>query len=291
MITKIRKQTGESVRAVCNTLAMPRSSYYHAASPTPTAVQDEHLGKLIEEIFLEHRKRYGYRRIYDELQDRGVQCSRERVRRIMRQRGLKSLYKKRFVPQTSDGKATNPSPNRLKNREMPQRPDEVWTGDITCIPCVGGWLYLAVVIDLFSRKIIGFQLADHMRKELVLDALDKALQTRNRNTGDLIFHSDRGSQYGSIKFRKRLKHSGIKQSMSAKANPYDNAWTESFMGTLKTEMIGDGQFTNIDDAQAAIFEYIESYYNTKRKHSALEYMTPTQFEEKAKTLILPLITK
>jgi len=291
MITKIQKQTKESIRTICDTLAMPRSSYYHAATPTPSAVQDKRIGTLIETIFREHRRRYGYRRIYQELQDHGVQCSQERVRRIMRQRGLRSLYKRSFVPQTSDGKATAPAPNLLKDRKIPERADEVWTGDITYIPSASGWLYLAVVIDLFSRKIIGWQLSDHMRSEMVLEALDKALETRERNQKELIFHSDRGSQYGSKIFRKRLAQSGIVQSMSAKANPYDNAWTESFMGTLKAEMLGDGQFESIEDAQAVIFEYIDSYYNTKRKHSSLGYKSPSQFEQKARTLTIPLLTK
>ena len=291
MITRIQSKTGESLREICDTLAMPRSSYYHAATPTPTVVDDKRIGDLIEIIFRDHLKRYGYRRIYQELQDHEVQCSEERVRRIMRQRGLKSLYKKSFVPRTSDGKAKKPAPNLLKNREMPEQPDEVWTGDITYIPSASGWLYLAVVIDLFSRKIIGWQLSDHMRAEMVTEALDKALETRDRNQKKLIFHSDRGSQYGSRKFRKRLSDSGIDQSMSAKANPYDNAWTESFMGTLKAEMLGDGQFRSIEDAQVTIFEYIDSYYNTKRKHSSLRYRTPIQFEEMAKTLTMPLIVK
>lgn len=291
MITKIQKQTGESVRAVCDTLTMPRSSYYHAATPTPTAVDDERIGMLIEAIFREHRRRYGYRRIYQELQDHRVQCSEERVRRLMRQRGLKALYTRRFIPQTSDGKATSPAPNLLKSRKMPELENEVWAGDITYIPSSSGWLYLAVVIDLFSRKIVGWQLSDHMRSEMVLAAFDKALETRERNQKELIFHSDRGSQYGSKSFRNRLSESNIKQSMSAKAYPYDNAWTESFMGTLKTEMLGDGQFEFIEEARTVIFEYIDSYYNTKRKHSSIGYVTPTQFEQKAKTLTMPLIVK
>ena len=159
---------------------------------------------------------------------------------------------------------------------MPVRPDQAWAGDITFIPTSNGWLYLAVVIDLCSRCIVGWRLADHMRSDLVVDALQQALQSR-RPKGT-IFHSDRGSQYGSRPFRQLLTKAGLLQSMSARANPYDNAWTESFIGTLKLEMLQDGCFENYCDARIEIFEFIEGYYNTHRKHSAIGYKTPSQFE-------------
>ena len=166
----------------------------------------------------------------------------------MKRRGLRAIQPKNFVPKTSDGRADKPSPNLLKNQPMPSNPDEVWAGDITFIPCRNGWLYLAIVIDLCSRRIVGWSLAGHMRSELVISALRQALQMRSGGS-QTIFHSDRGSQYGSIATRAVLAKASIAQSMSARANPYDNAWTESFIGTLKREMLQGGRFEDVDDAR------------------------------------------
>jgi len=276
MITRVAQLTGGSVRKVCVVLGEPRSSFYHAARPTATAVADADLGELIETLFRHHRKRYGYRRLAAELSDRGVKCAPTRIRRLMAQRALRALQPKNFVPKTSDGRAAQPAPNLLAGQPLPTMPDRVWAGDITFIPTSTGWLYLAVVIDLCSRRIVGWSLADHLRSELVLAALHQALQTRP--VDQTIFHSDRGSQYGSASFRKALAQAGLRQSMSSRANPYDNAWTESFIGTLKHEMLQGGCFENATDARIEIFEYIEGYYNTHRKHSALAYRSPLQFE-------------
>ena len=276
MIERVAQQTGSSLRKVCAVLGESRSSFYHAATPTATQVADASLGDLIETVFRHHRRRYGYRRLGEELSDRGVTCAPARIRRIMAQRSLRALQPKNFVPKTSDGRADKPSPNLLIGQPSPAVPDHAWAGDITFIPTRKGWLYLAVVIDLCSRRIVGWSLKDHMRSDLVLDALHQALQTRP--AADTIFHSDRGSQYGSAPFRKALAKAGLRQSMSARANPYDNAWTESFIGTLKHEMLQGGCFENATDARTEIFEYIEGYYNTHRKHSALGYKTPSQFE-------------
>ena len=194
----------------------------------------------------------------------------------MDQRGLRALQPKTFVPRTSDGRADKPSPNLLSQQPFPTALNQVWVGDITYIPTASGWLYLAVVIDLCSRRIIGWSLANHLRSELVVAALAQALQTRpGRGT---IFHSDRGSQYGSTAFRQVLAAAGLRQSMSARANPYDNAWTESFIGTLKLEMLQGGVFQHRADAHTEIFDFIDGYYNSHRKHSSLQYQTPNQFE-------------
>ena len=297
MIQQIAQQTGGSIRAVCVALEEPRSSFYHAAVPTATQCADAQIGDLIEAIFRRHRRRYGYRRIGQELSDRGVACAPVRIRRIMAQRGLRAIQPKNFIPKTSDGRADKPSPNLLSGRPLPELPNSAWAGDIcqrppalpfglpaagylvplgSFIPTSAGWLYLAVIIDLCSRRIVGWSLAAHMRSDLVLEALQQALGTRPVDR--TIFHSDRGSQYGSAPFRGALAKAGMRQSMSARANPYDNAWTESFIGTLKSEMLQDGCFENAADARAEIFDYIEGYYNHHRKHSALDYLTPSQFE-------------
>jgi len=276
MIQLIAQQTGGGIRQVCKVLGVPRSSFYQAATPTATQVADVGMGDLIETVFQRHRKRYGYRRVGDELADQGVTCAPARVRRLMTQRALHAIAPKNFIPKTSDGRADKPSPNLLVDQPLPEVPDRAWAGDITFIPTKTGWLYLAVIIDLCSRRIVGWSLADHMRSDLVLDALHQARQTRR--TDGTIFHSDRGSQYGSTPFRQALAKAGLSQSMSARANPYDNAWTESFIGTLKREMLRGGCFEDANDARIEIFEYIDGYYNTHRKHSSLGYKTPSQFE-------------
>jgi len=283
MIRTIATKTGASIRQVCAALGQARSSFYHAAQPTPTQVADQRLGDLLETLFRHHRRRYGYRRLAQELADRGVVCASARIRRLMAQRGLHALQPKNFLPRTSDGRADKPSPNLLAGQPAPTAPNQVWVGDITFIPTSQGWRYLAVVIDLFSRRVVGWSLADHLRAELVLAALQQALHTR-RNLPQTIFHSDRGSQYGSLLFRAALAKANLPQSMSAKANPYDNAWSESFMGTLKRELLQGGCFADDDDARLELFTYIDGYYNSRRKHSAISYNSPIQFE----TLFQPL---
>ena len=213
MIDEIQRATGYPLRPICRVLGVPRSSYYHAASPTATELSDRDIGDLIEAIFKRHRRRYGYRRIWRELADAGITCAPARVRRIMAERGLKAIQPKTCVPRTSDGRADKPSPNLLVGKALPDRPDRVWAGDITFVPTASGWLYLAVVIDLCTRRIVGWSLARHMRAGLVGDALKQALQTRRPAAG-LIFHSDRGSQYGSGEYRALLDRVGAVQSMS-----------------------------------------------------------------------------
>lgn len=277
MIHTIQRETGHGVRRICETLGVPRSSYYHAATPTARARSDRELGEIIERTFREHRRRYGYRRIWWELRAQGHSCSPDRVRRLMAERGLHALQPRTYVPRTSDGRADLPSPNLLVGQPAPTEPNRVWLGDLTFIPTQSGWLYLAVVVDLFSRRIVGWALADHMRADLVTVALGQALATRHP-APDLIFHSDRGSQYGSRAFRHLLAAHGLRQSMSARANPYHNAWCESAIGRLKAEMLQGGCFTDQADAQTELFSYIEGYYNTRRRHSSLHYQSPASFE-------------
>ncbi|MDZ4287203.1 MAG: IS3 family transposase [Prosthecobacter sp.] len=277
MILQLQRQTHGSTRQICQALALPRSSFYHAARATPTQRDDASMGELIEAIFKRNRRRYGYRRICQELSDHDIVCAPSRLRRIMQQRGLRAIQPKNYLPKTSDGRADRPCPNLLAQEPRPTRPDQAWAGDITFIPTASSWLYLAVVIDLCSRRIVGWSLATHMRSELVVQALQQALQARPQAKGAL-FHSDRGSQYGSSAFRAVLAGAGLRQSMSARANPYDNAWSESFIGTLKREMLQGGCFEDATDARLELFEYIEGYYNHQRKHSAIGYLTPNQFE-------------
>ena len=277
MIHVIAESTGRGVRRICECLHLPRSSYYHAAAPTERQQSDAQMRQAIAAIFHHHQRRYGYRRIWKQLSSQGIICAPDRVRRLMKEQGLVALQPKTFTPQTSDGRADCPSPNLLVDQPLPTLPNEVWAGDITFIPCGPKWLYLAVVIDLCSRRIVGWALADHLRSDLVVEALKQALASRG-HTRNLIFHSDRGSQYGSRAFRDVLRLAGMRQSMSARATPYHNAWTESFMGTLKAEMLQNGRFIDAMDARTEIFAFIDGYYNTQRLHSALNYRTPHHFE-------------
>jgi putative transposase len=277
MIHLIAQSTGHSVRRICGSLRVPRSSYYHAATPTENQRSDARMSQTIATIFHHHRRRYGYRRIWKQLAIEGIICAPDRVRRLMREQGLIAIQPKTYTPQTSDGRADLPSPNLLLDQALPARPNQVWAGDITFIPTGEKWLYLAVVIDLCSRRVVGWALADHLRSDLVVEAMQQAIASR-RHLNGLIFHSDRGSQYGSRAFRQVLQRAGIRQSMSARANPYHNAWTESFIGTLKAEMLQNGRFINASDARAEIFAFIDCYYNTQRLHSSLNYRTPKHFE-------------
>ena len=280
MIQSLKERTGASIRKICAVLDYPCSSYHAAAKPTPTELGDTILGDHIEIIFADHRRRYGYRRVIDDLNDLDLTCSPARARKLMKQRGLYAIQPKNFIPKTSDGRADKPSPNLLRGQALPDGPNQVWAGDLTFIPTTVGWRYLAVVIDLFSRKIVGWSLAAHMRADLACEAFQNALDSR-RDCEGVIFHSDRGSQYGSKKFRTLLSGIKARQSMSARANPYDNAWTESFMGTLKNEMLQNGVFLDESDARTELFAYIDGYYNTCRKHSSLGYLSPSKFESKS----------
>lgn len=278
MINDIHVKTRHSIRRICAVLELPRSSYYQSHIETDRQREDQELGAHIERIFRLHKRRYGYRRIADQLADENINCSDERVRRLMKERGLIAIQPKTYVPRTSDGRADAPSQNLIKSEGFPIRPHRVWAGDITHIPTQTGWLYLAVVIDLYTRKIVGWSLAENMRADLVTDALVQAHHTHPLEQG-AVFHSDRGSQYGSGKFRTLLERLKIRQSMSARANPYDNAWSESVIGTIKAEVLQGGRFADADDARTELFDYIESYYNHHRKHSSIGNLTPSQFEK------------
>ena len=277
MIHSIGQQTGAPVRRICRVLNLPRSSFYQAAKLCQSELENRRIGGVIEKIFRRHRARYGYRRVHEDLKELEIECGSARVRQIMKTRGLRAITSKRFRPRTSDGRADRPCDNLLVERAAPSGVDQVWLGDITFIRISGRWYYLAVVIDLCSRRVVGWHLADHLRSTLVCRALRKALHSRRPSRG-IIFHSDRGSQYGSGSFRALLKDHGIVQSMSRKANPYDNAWTESFIGTLKSEMIEAASLVDPEQAQMALFSYIDGYYNNQRKHSSLAYLSPAEFE-------------
>lgn len=235
--------------------------------------------KRIEEIYSEHRKRYGSPRIHHALRQEGFSCNRKRVARLMHKKGLLAQGKRKFRATTNSRHDRPVHPNLLDRDFDVAAPNRVWTGDITYISTAEGWLYLAVVIDLFSRRIIGWAFSARINAELVVDALRMAIASRKPKPG-LIFHSDRGSQYASDLFQEEITRFDFKPSMSRKGDCWDNAPTESFFATLKKELIRNLIYLNRRLAMSEIFRYIEAYYNTIRFHSTLAYDSPAQFERK-----------
>ena len=242
------------------------------------------LAQLVKNCYFENRRRYGVRRITASLKRNGVQIGKEKVRRLMREEGLKAIGPKKFVPKTTDSKGTIASPNLLKDIKLEEcAPTKIIIGDITYIPLQdGSWCYLAVWQDKVTRRIIGWSLAKTMTAELVISALNKALRKGLVRAGAMI-HSDRGSQYASTAFRELLRINCFRQSMSGRGNCYDNAQAESFFSRFKTELIEGGAFADLEEARSEIFTYIEGYYNRVRLHSSLGYKSPMEFEQELKT--------
>jgi putative transposase len=237
------------------------------------------LSQQIQDIHQGSRKTYGAPRIHAALKDKGFQVGRHRVARLMSQQGICVRPRRRFKTTTDSNHPFPIAENLLKRNFMATEPDKAWVADMTYIPTAQGWLYLAVIIDLFSRRVVGWSMAEHMRVELVTSALQAALGHRVAAASGLIFHSDRGSQYASHDYRRALQAANISCSMSRKGNCWDNAVAESFFGTLKTEFIHTQNFANREDAKTAIVEWIEVFYNRQRIHSTLDYRSPIQFEQ------------
>jgi transposase InsO family protein len=238
---------------------------------------DKRLLSLIRDIFEQSRQTYGYRRIHSVLRDNGEECGKHRVSRLMRENGIKPKSKKKFKA-TTQSKHNKPIHANHLNREFnSQQKNERWVSDITYIWTNEGWLYLAVIMDLYSRKIIGWSMSARMKDELVLEALRMALFHR-KIQANLLLHSDRGSQYTSDAVQQVLKQHDIQCSMSRKGNCWDNATMESFFHSMKTECVHHENYQTRDEAKRSIFDYIEVFYNRQRKHSYLGYQSPEQFE-------------
>jgi putative transposase len=235
--------------------------------------------RQVKAVYWLHRRRYGSRRISEELKSSGIRAGRYRVMSLMREQGLRAIQPRSFVPKTTVSDNRRASPNLLKE-VSPTEPKAVLVGDITYLPLLGGkWCYLASWQDKVSRKVAGWKVSERMTDSLVIEALDKALMRGNIGK-DAIIHSDRGSQYSSGSFRKLLSKNGLRQSMSGKGNCYDNAQAESFWARLKTELLDGGAFRSVEEARSETFSYIDGYYNRIRRHSALGYLSPEQFERK-----------
>jgi putative transposase len=267
------------VSSMCRFMQVSRSAYYDWQQRSPTSCEqgDTELTGIIQEEFTKSRATYGTRRIQQTLVNRNLPVSRRRIGRLMREAGLACKTKRRFKA-TTDSKHNRPvAANHLDRQFTVPKPNQVYAGDITYIDTQEGWLYLAVVIDLFSRRVVDWSMDRHMRASLVNDALVMAIWKRKPDKG-LLWHSDRGSQYASDSHRKLLKHFGIRQSMSRKGNCWDNSVSESFFHTLKTELTHHQTYASREEAKKDIFEYIEVFYNRERLHSANGYKSPVDFE-------------
>jgi putative transposase len=269
-----------TTQAACEVLEVSRSGYHAWLKRplSPQANRREALAAKIQVIHQENLRVYGSPRVCRILQAQGESVCENTVAKVMRQQGIRAKTKKKFVPRTTDSVHDQPVADNLLNREFAaDGPNRKWTVDITYIPTDEGWLYLAGVLDLFSRKIVGWAMADHMRTDLVSEALRMAIIHRRPAKG-LLHHSDRGVQYASEDYQQLLKEHHMDVSMSGRGECWDNACVESFWGTLKTELVNHEHYATRESARQAIFEYIEVFYNRKRLHSSLGYLSPEAFE-------------
>ena len=277
------EKTNHRISTMCRVLRVSKSGFYgwRDRASSARARADAILSEKIVRIHRDSRQTYGAPRIHFELRTLGVRCARKRVARLMREAGLFGCGGRRKKARTtlrSHTERTPPAPDLLKRNFTPAAPDRLWVADITYVRTWEGWLYLSFVLGTYSRRIVGRSMATSLKTDLVLDALNMAIYTRRPQPG-LIHHSDRGSQYTSVEFGSRLKEAGLLPSMGSVADAYDNSMAESFVSTLKRELVHRHSWPNRQRARTAIFEYIEGFYNTRRRHSALGHLSPSEYEE------------
>jgi putative transposase len=269
------------VTVMCQALGVSTQGFYawRNRPDSPQALRREALLVAIRAVHAEYKHRYGSPRIHEELrQGRGVACCVNTVAKLMREDGIRAKSARKFRHTTDSNHSLPVATNLLDRRFDPENPNERWVADITYVPTREGWLYLAVVEDLYSRMVVGWSMADHMQSRLVVDALEMAVSRRFPDDG-LLAHSDRGSQYASEHYQRLLAKHGIACSMSGVGQCWDNAPMESFFATLKKELIHHEDYQTRAEARASIFEYIETFYNPKRRHSSLDYLSPAAFEK------------
>ena len=264
---------------MCRILGVSKSGYYNSRKngKSKREEEQERLSTIIKEIYTESRGIYGSPRITAELKRRGECCNRKRIARIMKSEGMKAKTVRRYKRTTNSNHKCKIAENIIKQNFVITKPNKVWVSDITFIRTREGWLYLAAILDLYSRRVVGWKADKHMYSDLVSEALLRALEERSIEDG-LIFHSDQGKQYASDEIRNLLKQNKIIQSMSKKGNCYDNAVAESFFHTLKTEHINFEKYKTRMEAKLSLFDYIEIFYNRKRLHSSIGYKPPVEYE-------------
>jgi transposase InsO family protein len=277
-------ETEFPVKSMCRLMTVSRSAYYAWLKSSRTAAEkdDVELTEVIKTLCKKSRRNYGTRRLKEALSKRDRQVSRRRIGRLMRVAGLACKTQRKFKATTNSQHNLPIAPNHLDRQFTAPEPNQTYVGDITYIHTQEGWLYLAVVIDLYSRQVVGWSMAEHMRTKLVNDALLMAIWKRKPGKG-LLWHTDRGSQYASDSHRALLQQHGIIQSMSRKGNCWDNSVSESFFHTLKTELVHHQRYQTRAEAKQDIFEYIEVFYNRERLHSANGYMSPVDYEMQLKS--------
>jgi putative transposase len=274
-----REKATFPIDLLCSVLDVSRSGFY-AAQRRPVNARrraDQQLAVQVAAAHAASRGRYGSPRVYRELQAQGHEVGRHRVARLMRQQGLRAREKRRFQRTTDSQHGLPVAANVLDRRFTVATPNTAWVSDITYLWTRTGWLYLVVILDLFSRRVVGWALHDRITRQLVLDALTMALRHRQPRPG-LVHHSDRGSQYASGDYQAVLEAHGVVCSMSRRGNCWDNAVAESFFSTLKIELAHDADWRTHADARSAVAEYLEIFYNAQRRHSALDYLSPVAFE-------------
>jgi putative transposase len=271
-----------SIRAMCRVLEVSSSGYYawHKRQPSRRQQEDQKLQRRINAIYRFSRRTYGSPRIFNHLKDEGTAISRKRVARLMCLAGIQGVSRRKSVTTTRRDDTHRPAPDLVDRKFSATRPDQLWVADITYIPTWAGFFYLAVVLDVWSRKIVGWAMAGHLRTSLVTAALEMAIDRRKPGEG-LIHHSDQGCQYTSVEFGKRCREAGIRPSMGTVGDCYDNAMCESFFATLECELLDRTTFKTHEQARREIFDFIEGWYNTHRSHSGIGYKSPVQFERLA----------
>jgi putative transposase len=273
-------QDAHSVTVLCRVLKISRCGYYAARSrePSERARTNANLLERIRHIHAQSRENYGAVKTLNALRTEGVVCSIKRVARLRRLHGIEAKRRRRFKQAHRSRHSESPAPNLLDRDFTANAPDRVWATDITFVPTRDGWLYVAAVIDLYSRRVVGWAMRERIHLPLAVEALTMAIRNRRPAPG-LIHHSDRGQLYLATAYRELLKAHGMVQSMSRKGDCYDNAVVESFFSNLKNELTWHRSFTTRDEARSAIFDYVELFYNRERLHQTLDYVSPVRYEE------------
>ena len=276
-----REKAGFPVRTLCRVLGVSPSGYYawSGRGPSARSVIDTALTGQIRRAHARGRGTYGAPRVHAELRGAGVHIGRKRIARLMRADSLAGISRRRFVRTTVRDRDAAPAPDLVDRQFGRDAPDRLWVANITYLPTRAGFCYLAAITDTCSRRVVGWSMATHLRTELITAALDMAV-ARRRPPAGLVHHSDRGTQYTSLAFGRRLREAGIAASMGSRGDCYDNAMAESFFATLEVELIDRSDWSGPAEARAAVFEYIEVFYNRIRRHSGIGYLSPDQFEER-----------